>query len=81
MTPVPCAAHHGSSASAAARSIALNGGCRLSTCWIGSQRSSSSTSKLETPAQRTLPCATRSAITPHDSSTGVPVLPSGQWNW
>src|SRR2546422_11309819 len=31
MTPVPCAAHHGSSAAATSRRIAENGGCTVST--------------------------------------------------
>ena len=41
MTPVPLRSHHGRRSAAASRSIALNGGCRLSTWRIGSQRSSS----------------------------------------
>ena len=77
MTPVPCAAHQGISASAASRRISENGGCSESTCRIASQRSSSGTSKLETPAARTLPSSTSRIIAPQESSTGVPVS-SGQ---
>ena len=47
---------------------------------IASHLSSSDTSKLETPAMRTLPCSTSRTISPQESSTGVPVS-SGQWNW
>ena len=36
--------------------------------------------KLETPPSLTFPASTRRAISPHDSSTGMP-LSSGQWNW
>jgi hypothetical protein len=59
----------------------LIGGWSESTWRIRSQRSSSSTSKLETPMWRALPSSTSSAMVAHESSTAVPVMSSGQWNW
>ena len=80
MTPVSCSAHQRISASAAWRRISENGGWSESTCRTASQRSSRSTSKLETPAARTFPSSTSRTISAQESSTAVPVS-SGQWNW
>jgi len=54
-----------------------NGGCSASTWRIASQRSSSGTSKFDTPAARTLPSSMKRTIAPQESSTAVPVW-SGQ---
>ena len=81
ITPIPCSRAYGMSSALAPRLSSDSGGCSESTRRIAWQRASSSTSKLQTPIQRTLPSSTSSAIVPQDSSTGVPVAWSGQWNW
>ncbi len=80
ITPVRCAAHQGISAAATPRRTREKGGCSESTWRTVWQRSRRATSKLDTPAARTLPCSTSLTRAPHESSTGMPVS-SGQWNW
>src|SRR5712692_5513496 len=60
IAPVPCAAHHRSSAAAACRVIAEKGGCSVSTWPRRSAASSCETSWFDRPTERTLPSAFRS---------------------
>src|SRR5450759_3982260 len=80
MTPVPCAAAHGIKSAPAPGRMSEKGGCSESTWRTASQRSSRATSKLLTPMARTLPSSTKRAISPQESSMGVPSS-SGQWIW